>query len=569
MLESLEISNFRLIERLQLTFEPGLTAITGETGAGKSIILSALALALGEKPASGDFLDPERPITITARFTPPLPPRIPALLNEQAFPPDDDGLICRRVVTLKNDRFNSRAFVNDQPATARTLAALGRELVDIASQHEQQDLLKPELHLDLMDHFGGLREPRRDYAGAWKSWVQAAQKLDEFDRAAAAGEQEMDFIRHQWQELDAAGLETGEEDELLAAQQRYQQREQLLQLAVQAEALLYSEEASIIDGCYRVQALLDDLGRRDSGFRIPEPGLPPVIDSLQDMREVLTGYRDAIDIDPQTAEDNNRRLMVIDRLKRKHGISFAGLLERREELAARLAARENHDTRRAELKSALDQAAADLAGHAATLSQVRRETASRLEREVAVHLGDLRLSHARFAVRLDADRHGPRGADRVQFLLSTNPGEDPAPLDGIISGGELSRFLLAFKTAVASRYGVPTLIFDEVDTGIGGAVADAVGRKLAAIAAGHQVIAITHLPQVAAWGDHHQTVAKNVDGEQAIISVLALADTADRVDELARMGGPGEIGISTRAHARELLDAAARRRTVDRMAAGR
>ncbi len=563
MLKSLSISNFKLIDFLEVEFEPQMTVITGETGAGKSIIISALTTLLGDnKPTREIFADPTKKISLNAVFCLSRLPELQNDLVEHGFTLDDEYLFLKRVISLKNDRLQNRAFINDQPATNNTLAAFGGKLVEIASQHQQQSLLHPQKHIDFLDLYGNLGTLRQRCEQAYAALVTARSQLREWERKEQEANREIDYLNHQLATLEQARLAVDEEDELIKLQQRYQQREKLLELATRAEQILYSGKQSIIDSCYQLTDLLEDLHRLDGRFSVNGQQLIPVLEILQDLREIVSNYQAGIEIDPQTIEENNLRLAEIEQLKRKFRCSYADLFTLKDKLQQQLADWENHERKQQQLDELCMKKQEEMEMLATRLSLARQKQAKKLEQDVIINLSDLKLQHSLFQVEIKEHDYNPKGKDQVTFLISTNPGEAPAPLHQVISGGELSRFMLALKTAAATRDVIPTLIFDEADTGIGGAAAEAVGNKLAGIARSHQVIAITHLPQVAAWGDHHLTIKKQLDDNHPIITVKQLnhENTEARIDELARMGAGEIISEVTREHARELIKQATKKK---------
>ncbi|NIA19014.1 MAG: DNA repair protein RecN [Xanthomonadaceae bacterium] len=563
MLKSLSISNFKLIDFLEVEFEPQMTVITGETGAGKSIIISALTTLLGDKPTREMFVDPTKKISLSAAFCLADFPTLREDLAEHGFPLDDEELFLKRIISLKNDRLQNRAFINDQPATNNTLTTFGGKLVEIASQHQQQSLLHPQKHLDFLDLYGNLGTLRQHYEQAYAALVAARRQLLEWEQKEQEANREIDYLNHQLATLEQARLAVDEEDELMKLQQRHHQREKLLDLATRAEQIIYSGKQSIIDSCYQLTDLVKDLHRLDESFNVNGQQLIPAMEILQDLREIVSNYLAGIEIDPQTIEENNLRLAEIEQLKRKFRCSYADLFTLKDELQQQLANWENHERKQQELNELCIKKQEVMEGLAAKLSQARQKQAKKLEQAVMNHLNDLKLQHSCFQVNIEEQDYKARGKDKVTFLISTNPGETPAPLHQVISGGELSRFMLALKTAAASRDIIPTMIFDEADTGIGGAAAEAVGHKLASIARNHQVIAITHLPQVAAWCDHHLTIKKQLAGNHSIITVKQLDNekTEARIDELARMGAGEIISEITREHARELVQQATKKKT--------
>jgi len=563
MLKSLTISNFKLIDFLEVEFEPRMTVITGETGAGKSIIISALTTLLGDKPTREIFADPAKKITLSACFSLADFPELQHDLAEHGFPLDNEELFLKKIIGLKNDRLQNRAFINDQPATNNTLAGIGRKLVEIASQHHQQSLLHPQNHLDFLDLYGNLAPLRQSYEQAYAALMTARRQLLERERKEQDAKREIDYLSHQLATLEQAHLVVGEEDELLQLQQRYCQSEKLLELATRAEQILYSGEQSIIDNLYQLTALMENIHRLDNSFSTKEQQLIPVMEILQDLREVMNNYLAGIEVSPQTIEENNLRLAEIEKLKRKFNCSYEELFTLKDELHKELAELEKGERTQQELKNICMQKQAEMELLAEKLSQARKEQAEKLEQAVMTHLNDLKLQNSRFQVAVKEQDYHARGKDNVTFLITTNPGEPPAPLHQVISGGELSRFMLALKTAAAARDIIPTLIFDEADAGIGGAVAEAVGHKLASIARNHQVIAITHLPQVAAWSDHHLSIKKQLVNNHSLITVKQLdhEKTEARIEELARMGAGEIISKVTREHARELLQQAKKKKS--------
>jgi len=558
MLKSLSISNFKLIDFLEVEFEPRMTVITGETGAGKSVLISALTTLLGNKPTREMFADPAKKISLSASFCLADFPALQDELAEHGFPLDNEDLFLKRIISLKNDRLQNRVFINDQPATNNTLTAFGGKLVEIASQHQQQSLLHPQNHLDFLDLYGNLVPLRQRYEQAYATLVTTRRQLLEWEQKEQEANREIDYLNHQLATLEQARLTVGEEDELMKLQQRYHQREKLLELATRAEQIIYSGKQSIIDSCYQLSDLMENLHRLDDSFSVNGQQLIPAMEILQDLREIVSNYLTGIEIDPQTIEENNLRLAEIEQLKRKFRCSYADLFTLRDELQQQLADWENHERKQQELQELCMKKQGEMEVLAAELSLARQKQAKKLEQAVIIHLNDLKLQHSHFQIAIKEQDYNPKGKDQVTFLISTNPGETPAPLHQVISGGELSRFMLALKTAAAARDIIPTLIFDEADTGIGGAAAEAVGHKLASIARNHQVIAITHLPQVAAWCDHHLTIKKQLTGNHSIITVKQLdhEKTEARIDELARMGAGEIISEITREHARELVQQA-------------
>ncbi|MCK4379201.1 MAG: AAA family ATPase, partial [Deltaproteobacteria bacterium] len=337
MLKSLNISNFKLIDFLEVEFEPQMTVITGETGAGKSIVISALTTLLGNKPTREMFADPAKNISLSACFCLADFPALRDDLAEHGFPLDNEDLFLKRIISLKNDRLQNRAFINDQPATNNTLTAFGGKLVEIASQHQQQSLLHPQKHLDFLDLYGNLATLRQRYEQAYATLVTTRHQLLEWKQKEQEANREIDYLNHQLATLEQARLTVGEEDELMKLQQRYHQREKLLELATRAEQIIYSGKQSIIDSCYQLTDLMENLHRLDDSFSVNGQQLIPAMEILQDLREMVSNYLTGIEIDPQTIEENNLRLAEIEQLKRKFRCSYTELFTLRDELQQQLA----------------------------------------------------------------------------------------------------------------------------------------------------------------------------------------------------------------------------------------
>ncbi|NPA25573.1 MAG: DNA repair protein RecN [Deltaproteobacteria bacterium] len=561
MLTYLNISNYKLIDRLETEFSPGLNVLTGETGAGKSIILGALTTLLSGPAGSDFFRDRELPVVISAAFSPPASSRLRHQLEELGLAGDDNEIIFRRQITInRRGGLNNRVYLNDQPATNRTVAELAANLLEFVDQHQQQKLRDSRTALLLLDAFGDLQAMRDEFNTHFRRFREEERKLEDWRQQLREAARQMDYHLHQLTELEEAELDPQVELDLQARRRRLQQQEKLQGLAREAERLNYSGENSLLDNCYRLQELCDELHRRDESAPDCSESLVQVIDTLQEIHTSIDNYRKGLESGDDTIDEIENRLAVFERLKRKFATDIEGLIELRNEIAAKVSGWENRDQEDARRSRELEELRDRAETAARNLSRARAEQAARLTAAVNRHLQELNLPQARFAVEITTTAWQASGADRVTFRFSANPGETPAPLERTASGGELSRLLLALKTAVAGQYRIPTLVFDEIDTGLGGKTAAAVGRKLAAIATGHQVFSITHLPQVAAFADHHYVITKELEATDSSTRIrlhrIDPDNKRERIRELARMGSGDEITPESEAHARTLFETA-------------
>ena len=553
MLTALSIANIVLIERLDLDFEAGLGVLTGETGAGKSILLDALGLALGMRADSGLVRQGADQAQVTASFTPPAPGTpLAALLTENKIGLEPgEPLLIRRSVKADG---GSRAFLNDQPCSAALLREVGTHLVEIHGQHDDRGLLAPAGHRALLDAYA--RADTGVVAATHRAWRAADEKLAAAKAAIAEAERDREWLEHCVAELRALNPAPGEEAELAAARAAMRKGEKIAgDLGTIMEAF---------DGSAGGPALLRGAARRLDQLAGDHPLLAEALASLDraiieaDEAEMrLHEAARAMEYDPGRLEAAETRLFELRAMARKHGVQPDDLAELAADLASRLDAIEGGSAGIVKLEAAVAETAAAYTHAATALSGLRAKAAVRLDAAVAGELVPLKLDAARFQTlveRLPADRWGESGIDRVEFLISTNPGAPFAPLAKIASGGELSRFILALKVALAEEGGADTIIFDEIDRGVGGAVASAIGERLARLAgAGKQLLAVTHSPQVAAQGGSHFVIAKSSEGTVTRTGVRAL-DSRGRREEIARMLSGSEVTEEARAQAERLLE---------------
>jgi DNA repair protein RecN (Recombination protein N) len=566
MLRELSIRNLAVVEEAAVPFAPGLNVLTGETGAGKSIVVDAILLLTGARAQPDWIRTGADTAVVSAVFEIDPAGPVAAVLDEAGHRVVDGELVIRRELVRSG---RHRAFVNDAAATVALLERLGELLVELHGQHEHQRLLEPARQLLLLDRFAEA-DDRRERVGAlvrrWEEARGALRRLREETREAARQE---DLYRFQISEIDALQLRDGEEDELRAERGRLQHAERIAAGLQEALGLLYEDQQSAAARLARAAALLRDVSRHEPEAAAPIEAIEGAQAYLEDVVGRARALRDRAVFDPERLEQIDARLDAIVKLKRKYGDSVAAILAHRHEAASALERITRHDEIAAEMERAVAEAAGAAVAEAAALSEARTRAAERLERLVQKEIRGLGMEHGRFRVALRREpagadelgagegpwRVGPRGAETIELLLSANPGEELRPLAKVVSGGELSRVMLAAKTVLAAADEVPVLVFDEVDAGIGGRVADVVGQKLRASAAGRQVLCVTHLAPIAAYAGHHLLVEKRVTRGATRTSVTGL-DTGARVDEIARMLGGERVTETSRRHARELLRSA-------------
>jgi len=555
MLASLSIRDLVLIERLTLSCGRGLSVLTGETGAGKSILLDALGLALGARGDSALVRRGADQAAVTAEFE--LVPEHPALalLREQGLG-DGNRLLVRRVINVDG---RSRAWINDQPVGVTLLRRLGEELVEVHGQFDTHGLLDPRSHRDLLDRHAGLETLADQVAAAWRAWRQLEQARIETEQESQRARAEEDFLRHAVAELDALEPQVGEEEQLAETRFVLMHREKLAE-AIRSALLELSGER----GAERaVVAALRALGRvaDKAGGRL-DPALAALERAATEAAEaanLLQGCAADLGADGATLEQLEERLFALRTAARKHGVTVDRLPPLRAEFARRLALIEDQGEVLARLARQVEQARAAYLTVAGDLRAGRQAAALTLDQAVSHELPPLKLERARFLTLIEplaAGEWGPAGIDRVAFQVATNPGTPPGPLAKIASGGELARFMLALKVVLARASTVPTLVFDEVDTGIGGAVAAAVGERLERLGREVQVLVVTHSPQVAARGDHHLKVSKAINADQVTTAVTVLTP-AERQEEIARMLSGAQVTPEARAAAATLISGSA------------
>ncbi|MEQ8297128.1 MAG: DNA repair protein RecN [Nitratireductor sp.] len=550
MLVQLSIRDIVLIEKLDIGFSDGLSVLTGETGAGKSILLDALSLALGMRGDAGLVRSGAAQGQVSAAFDVPADHPARAILRDNAM--DDDGdIVLRRVQTADG---RTRVFVNDRPSSVGLMRQIGRALVEIHGQHDERALVDPDAHRDLLDAFGGLGH-RADAARAcWRAWRSADQDLARHRARVEAAAREADYLRASVDELNKLDPMPGEEEELAGRRATMMRAEKIASEISDAQEVFSGPASPVPQLASLLRRLERKAGEAPGLLEETIKALDEALIALDSVQSGIDAAMRATEFDPKQLEDAEERLFALRAAARKHNVAVEGLAELRDGMAADLADLDAGEERLAELEKAALVARQDYDRAAAALSADRHAAAAMLSAAVMDELPALKLDRAEFIVQIDSEPDDRRedGIDQVEFWVRTNPGSRPGPMVKIASGGELSRFLLALKVALADRGSAPTLVFDEIDTGVGGAVADAIGKRLARLAERVQVLSVTHAPQVAARAANHFLISKTGTTESVATGVEALAEAARR-EEIARMLAGATITDEARAAASRLL----------------
>lgn len=566
MLRELVIRNLAVVEEAVVPFGPGFNVLTGETGAGKSILIDALLLVVGARAQPDLIRSGQETATVEALFEVSSTGPVAALLDEAGHGLRDGQLVIKRELSRSG---RHRVFVNDSAATVGLLERLGDLLVELHGQHEHQRLLEPARQLDLLDRFAGCEAGRAQIAALVRRWEDARGRLARLGQELREAARQEELYRFQLSEIDAVGVRDGEEEELRAERSRLQHAERIAAGLHEVMALLYEDPQSAAERLNRAGSRLRELGRLDPEVLAPMEALEGAQAYVEDVVARVRALRDRAVFNPERLEQIDARLDALVKLKRKYGDTAAAIRGYRQQIAQALERIERHDELQQELEREVAAAAREAAVQALALSEARQRAAERLERLIQKEVRGLGMEQCRFRVALRREaagpgelgagdgpwRVGPRGMESAEFLISANPGEELRPLNKVVSGGELSRTMLAIKTILAAADDVPILVFDEVDAGIGGRVADVVGQRLASTAAGRQVLCVTHLAPIAAHAVHHHLVEKRVVRGTTRTSVTPLQGEV-RIEELARMLGGERVTETSRRHARELLRAA-------------
>jgi len=558
MLTDLTIKNFAIIDQVHTQFGPGMNALTGETGAGKSILVDAINLLLGSRASAEMIRTGQEEASVEAFIELEAGEELSLLKNLGLE--KSEGLQIRRILHPSG---KSRAFLNGTAITLHMLEELGEEMIHIYGQHEHQHFLDPVRHIDILDGSGGLLDLRNQFQEVFAHWTKAASELEDLISRQKQRSERMEFLAFQSGEIGRAHLKIGEDEELAAERSRLAHAEKLQTLAHFGAEVLYGESGSVVE---RLKATLQ---RLKEGAKV-DPALSPLVASVEsilfqseDVASSLRSYREKILFDPKRLEIIESRLDELSKLKKKYGPTLAEVLAHKEKIDGERKSLGSLEERISQLEKAASEEYTRALTIARQLSRRRKEAALELASKLEKELSTLGMKKVRFQIQVDSEGGekpeggpGPRlhekGMDQVEFLLSPNPGEDLKPLARIASGGELSRIMLAMKRIFAEETLVKTLIFDEVDAGIGGGIAEIVGRKLKEISRHHQVFCITHLPQIACFADTHYKVTKKESGGRTYVEVKRLSEE-ERLEEVARMLGGLKITGKTIDHAREML----------------
>jgi DNA repair protein RecN (Recombination protein N) len=553
MLVHLSVDNYAIADHIEAEFDRGMTAITGETGAGKSILLDALGLALGDRADAGAVRHGSERADIHATFDLSDIAAARAWLAERDLLAGDECLL-RRVITSEG---RSRGYINGQPATLQDLKAIGELLLDIHSQHAHQSLLKRVQQRLLLDAFAGTEALAAQVAGCAQRHQQLQGQLQALSEHRDEANARVQLLSYQVGELEQLALAEGELEQLEAEQRRLANGEEILRNSQQALALCREGEINATTILYQALRALEALESKQPELAEAEQLLGSALIQVEEASRELQHHVDSFELDPERLAEVEQRLSAIYDIARKHRVQPGELPTLHRQLQEELQQNAGGDARIEQLRGELQQLRADYDRAAGELGGKRRQAAGKLQKQVAKQLQALAMGNCRFTVALhardgDAAAPHPHGSEEVEFLVATNPGAPPQPLNRIASGGELSRISLAIQVVTAQTSATPTLVFDEVDVGIGGATAEVVGNLLRALGARGQVLCVTHQPQVASKAHHHFSVTKS-SGRQSVRVALRRLGDVEKVEELARMLGGIAVTEQSRAHAREML----------------
>jgi DNA repair protein RecN (Recombination protein N) len=544
MLRELRIKNLAIVDDLKVRFEKGLNVITGETGAGKSIIVDSLGLALGSRAQSDLVRSGEKEAVVQAYFETQGMNEVPDIGIDLS-----EGLILRRYIASTG---KSRAYANDIIVSLQSLAEIGRSIVDIHGQHEHQSLLSIEKHRRLLDSFGRLHEDRKEVESLYKELEALKKEAAELRQKIKERAHRLDLLRFQIHEIDSASLKAGEKEELTEKKMIMSNLERLNELAGEAYSMIYGSDGSCSERLSSVISKVKEISSIDHAAS----GMLDMLESarplIEDVSASLRGYRDKYEFEPDTLSEVADRLELIRRLEKKYGEGIEKIIAYGNGAAKELKELEMADERSDSLEAELKMKEEKLVNFAVLLSGKRKAAAGEMEGLIRRELKELALGNAEFVIDIKKETISSHGFDRVEFLFSANPGEPPKPLMKIASGGELSRVMLALKSILADFDSIPVVIFDEVDAGIGGKTAESVGKKLKAIAGRRQVLCTTHLPQIASMADFHLKTEKKQKENKVSVEVKELSG-GERLHEIARMLSGKITDVSLR-HAKELVE---------------
>lgn len=564
MLQSLHVSDYALIENIDVEFGKGLNIITGETGAGKSVLIGALSLILGERASNQSVRKDAKKAVIEAVFDVSNNKKIKALLEENQID-FYEQLIIRREISLQG---NNRNFINDTPVSLNTIQEVGNLLVDLHGQHDHQLLLKPTNHIDFIDDFHGNEKLLNDFYEKYLLIKKLNSEISELKHREKELSEKKSVFEFQLNEIETVNPNPNEDEEIKAQLQIMENSERLVELCTNIFSELYEKDNSIYDELGVISHKLSELARIDSTFNDKLSQLDNVNAVINDLAEFIRDYQRNIDIELNDIENLRERLSSINLLKKRYGGSLESVLALKEKLKSEISLSENFESRITELNNSLHEARIEAGKIAFEISKLRKEVAKKIQKEVEKNLAELGISSSKFIVKFDnfiADnsddyviinekkyRCFSNGIDQVEFFISTNIGEDVKPLSKVASGGEISRIMLALKTVLANNDKLPVLIFDEIDVGVSGRIAQKVGKALKSLASFHQLITITHLPQIAALSDNHYVVEKSNIGNRNV-SAIRKVDADEKIKEVAKLISGEELTQASIDSAVELI----------------
>ena len=564
MINSLFIKDYALIDSITVEFERGLNIITGETGAGKSILIDAMGLLLGERASTDVIRKGAEKSVVEGLFSISGNKKVTNLLSENEIEYSDE-LIVRREISMKG---SNRCFLNDTPVTLNLIKEVGNYLVDLHGQHEHQSLLRTETHIEMLDEFGNYEELLNDYKTAFQSLLDFNTEYKSLIQREADIKAKKEFIEFQLKEIDAVDPKEGEDETIENELQILENSEKLIELTSEAYSELYDDEDSVYDKLTDVQAKLSELSQIDKGFESFCGDLAGAVGTIQEISNYLRGYSDKVDLEPARLEEFRSRLSALNLLKKKFGGTLSTVIEHRNKMNEDYLLAGNFSSKITELQSAIERGRIECGRLAKIISLKRKEVSKQIRKEIEAQLKQLGISDPNFEVKIENEPAGNSdisvivdntalkasfaGIDKIEFYVSTNAGEDSKPLVKVASGGEISRIMLSLKSVLAKNEHLPLLIFDEIDTGVSGKVAQKVGQSLKDLASYHQIISITHLPQIAGLADSHYSVEKRKIGERVVSSIRKL--TADqRIEEVAKLLSGEKISEAALNSAKELI----------------
>jgi len=563
MLKSFEVKDYALIEHISVEFGSGLNIITGETGAGKSILIDAMSLLLGERASTEVVRKGAQKSFVEGIFNVKENKKVKSLLEENDVDSSNE-LIIRREISVKG---SNRCFINDTPVNLNLVKDVGNLLVDLHGQHEHQSLLRTETHIDYLDEFGDYQEILLQYKKVYSELLEKENELNELKEKENIIKEKKDFYSFQIKEIDNVSPQEDEDDKLIEELKILENSEKLSEITSEIYQLLYESDSSIQSNLARVKTLLEKLNDIDKSFAESLNESGSALAQIQDISNFIRSYNSKINLDQEEVEGKRERLSAINLLKKKYGGSVKSILDYRKKIGEEFELAENFSNKISELSKNIFELKKNAGSHAKNLSKKREQTAKIVKKGIEETLKELGIQEPQFKTQIINEQSEKnsgvivdgkyfkataKGIDEVEFFISTNPGEDLKPLAKVASGGEVSRIMLSLKSTLANNDKLPLLIFDEIDVGVSGRIAQKVGKALKNLSAFHQVISITHLPQIASLADHHFSIEKITQNERVISSIKKLPQS-ERITEIARLLSGEKITEASLKSARELI----------------